>query len=1014
MLKKFISLALVLSVIICLFSAVDIFADTSYEVVMDASTYGILNRYSVSSTEVGVKTGKPIVGSMRAAASNVQCLSSMKSDGFLDKSQIPSVSYMVNAEAKGVYNLEIDYKVVMKNGYSLKDYYMVISVNDTHYYKAFYRKNPNNGNWSLSSVYIQLDKGVNTIRCMSVVGENYDTVEWLNHDCITLSGNGALTAMLPQTTHLQSNNSSYVNGFTVSDTGYTTADWNKGQLCNYRGMSVSGANNVTYTSLSSDNMQYLCYFAYTVTVPFDGYYDMSTYISTGAAGATGYLITVVDGVKQKHLVVDANDNIAYNRNNISRYLTAGTHTVAISGIFDHSSYSSNKGYTNWCDMGALTVSGGIVKSNTQVNPLDFGCTSEVAANSIFLKLGDVNSDNRINTKDLLRYKRYFADSSIPFAGELSDLTGDGYTNSNDVTVLIKILLLNPVELKCEHIYENDTPLTSRCKICGESEEDYMPKSIKVLAIGNSFSDDATEHLWNIFKAAGIEEIIVANMYIGGCSIDTHYYNVTNDLGAYEYRKNTSGYIQNTSGTKISTALADEDWDIVTMQQASGYSGKPDSYSNLTNLISYVRARISNECRLYWHMTWAYQSGYSGLSNYNNDQMTMYNAICNTVNEKVVPLEVYESIIPSGTAVQNLRTSYFGDTLTRDGFHMSYDYGRYLTGLTWFATFGGDFEAIDWVPSKAMCYDLPAIKEAVKNALNSKYAVTQSTHTVKPEISDADILDLHGKNINLYSLLELDETVCAYWNSTDAANHSVKVTTASNSPNFIATATFTKSQLPVGSVIIVDSGYQYRPEGWYTFGTQNTTYRPANVSTNSVVVDSNWWGSFTTRAFNVSKISGAAVSSNDLGKLRIYVPKAGLSDSEIFSVLGKSINDYATLSLDETVCAYWNSTDAANHSVKVTAASNSPNFIATATFTKSQLPVGSVIIVDSGYQYRPEGWYTFGTQNTTYRPDNVSAAAVVVDDAWWGAFTTRAFNVSKTAGGVLSATDLGKLRIYIPK
>ncbi len=1012
-LKNLVSLALVISIILSVFCVVSISASSVNEVVLDAETYGILNRYSVSEDDIGIKSGKHIVGDMYSANSYVQTLSSMKKDGYLDKSQIPYVSYLVNSDCNSVYNLKIDYKLMVKSGCDEKDYFMVISVNDKYYYKDFYKKNPLDATWGISNIYIQLDKGVNTIRCMSVVGETKDIVEWLNHDCITLSGNGNLTAVDPQVLHLQSNQSSFINGFTAKDTGYTDAAWNNGQLCDYRGLSISKANNLTYTSLSSENMQYLCYFAYTVSVPLDGYYDMSVYISTGSAGATGYLITVVDGVKQKHLVIDANNSIKYNRNNISRYLTAGTHTVAISGIFEHSAYSANNGYTDWCDMGALTVSGGIVKSTTQIDPLEIGCSSESVVEKDYSRLGDVNSDNFINLKDLLRYKHYFADSNVVLDSQCSDITGEGNTDTADITLLIKMILFNQVELSCDHIYENDTPMTSRCVLCGELEEDYMPKSIKILAIGNSFSDDATEHLWNIFNAAGVENIIVANMYIGGCSIDTHNYNVTNDLGAYEYRKNTSGYIVNTSGTKISTALADEDWDIVTMQQASGFSGKPDSYSNLSNLISYVRARVSSDCKFYWHMTWAYQSGYSGLSSYNNDQMTMYNSICNTVNEKVIPLDVYESIIPSGTAVQNLRTSYFGDTLTRDGFHMTYDYGRYLTGLTWFATLGGDFEKINWVPNNYMVYDLPAIKEAVRNALKSKYAVTNSSYNEKPTLSDAQIFDVYGKNINAYSLLSLDETVCGYWNSTETNNHSILITSASNSQYFIGTKTFTKEELPVGSIIIVDSGYQYRPDGWLTFGQVNTATRPSNVSTNVVIVDNAWWGSFTRRAFNISKLSGDAVSEDDLGALRIYTPKTGLNDSELFGLVGKSISDYSLENLEETVGGFWNSTDATNHSTIVTSEGISPYYIATKTFTKQQLPVGSIIIVDSGYQYRPDGWYTEGQQNTVFRPSNVSENIIVVDDEWWSSFALRAFNVSKLSGETMNSTDLNKLRIYIP-
>ena len=67
----------------------------------------------------------------------------------------------------------------------------------------------------------------------------------------------------------------------------------------------------------------------------------------------------------------------------------------------------------------------------------------------------------------------------------------------------------------------------------------IPKSIKILAIGNSFSVDATEYLWNMLDDAGIEEVIVGNLYIGGCSLDTHWSNMSNNKNAYTFYYNDS-------------------------------------------------------------------------------------------------------------------------------------------------------------------------------------------------------------------------------------------------------------------------------------------------------------------------------------------------------------------------------------------------------------------------------------------------------------------------------------------
>ena len=98
--------------------------------------------------------------------------------------------------------------------------------------------------------------------------------------------------------------------------------------------------------------------------------------------------------------------------------------------------------------------------------------------------------------------------------------------------------------------------------------------------------------------------------------------------------------------------------------------------------------------------------------------------------------VYEDyvngLVPSGTAIQNLRTSYIGDTLTRDGYHMSESYGRYTVALTWFAELtGASVELVTYVPSTVDEKDVPAIREAVSNAIDTPYKITDSTYTQFP-------------------------------------------------------------------------------------------------------------------------------------------------------------------------------------------------------------------------------------------------------------------------------------------
>lgn len=42
--------------------------------------------------------------------------------------------------------------------------------------------------------------------------------------------------------------------------------------------------------------------------------------------------------------------------------------------------------------------------------------------------------------------------------------------------------------------------------------------LRILAVGNSFSEDATYYLHQILEIAGVENQVV-NLYIGGCSLE---------------------------------------------------------------------------------------------------------------------------------------------------------------------------------------------------------------------------------------------------------------------------------------------------------------------------------------------------------------------------------------------------------------------------------------------------------------------------------------------------------------
>ncbi len=220
-----------------------------------------------------------------------------------------------------------------------------------------------------------------------------------------------------------------------------------------------------------------------------------------------------------------------------------------------------------------------------------------------------------------------------------------------------------------------------------NEKERTEDTVKVLAFGNSFSNDATTFIPKIAKADG-KDIRVADCSIGGCSLERHYNNMIDGSGDYTLSYRTIEGTEKFSYVSMEEALTATDWDYITIQQVSGNSGKPDTFEPyLSELVKYFK-EICPNAEIRFHMTWAYENEYSGLSKYENSQAVMYESIIDAYL-KVSSNYDYAVLIPSGEAIQRLRaTEEFAEqSLNRDGFHLS-DKGRLTAALVWYETFTG--------------------------------------------------------------------------------------------------------------------------------------------------------------------------------------------------------------------------------------------------------------------------------------------------------------------------------------
>lgn len=260
-------------------------------------------------------------------------------------------------------------------------------------------------------------------------------------------------------------------------------------------------------------------------------------------------------------------------------------------------------------------------------------------------------------------------------------------------------------------------------LCVKAQEEIITEparkdTIKLLTIGNSFSQDAVEqYLYELGKEVGIQ-MIIGNAYKGGQSLEQHWTDLTQEHDVYEYRKVINGIRYNTPHTLLPQIITDEQWDFISFQQASHYSGLTTTYEPfLSELIQYTDSiKTGQDVRYGWHMTWAYakDSNHGGFANYSRRQDVMYDSIRYAVQWAQILHPEFSFTVPCGTAIQNARTTYLGDNMNRDGYHLDLKIGRYTAACTW-------MEIITGISPVGLSYKPEGVDEA------AAYACQRAAH-----------------------------------------------------------------------------------------------------------------------------------------------------------------------------------------------------------------------------------------------------------------------------------------------
>ncbi len=249
------------------------------------------------------------------------------------------------------------------------------------------------------------------------------------------------------------------------------------------------------------------------------------------------------------------------------------------------------------------------------------------------------------------------------------------------------------------------------------------KKVSILFLANSFADDTIQYMPEIAHELGYD-LDVNNLYIGGCDINSHINNILNKEKAYELRiYNKEKHIWETQyALSINEYIPSKKWDYIVLQQSSYYSGLPHGLDNIEKLVELVKGLANSNVKLIWNMTWSYPH-YSDLEvfkkEYRNDSKFMYDSIVKNVKEYILPNKDFVKIIPNGTALGNAREHLQDELLYRDGFHLSFQFGRFLAGLMAIRVIlDEDITNVNYHPVEIDESTIKIYKDSVRKAIES--------------------------------------------------------------------------------------------------------------------------------------------------------------------------------------------------------------------------------------------------------------------------------------------------------
>lgn len=209
-------------------------------------------------------------------------------------------------------------------------------------------------------------------------------------------------------------------------------------------------------------------------------------------------------------------------------------------------------------------------------------------------------------------------------------------------------------------------------------------TLRILAIGNSFTENMTLHLPRLIADAGADSVVVAYAAFAGASLEYQMTHLTSADATHIRAVSTGGqpFRVDTVRRSLPYCVDYADWDIIVIQQKSTLSGLWETVNPYLATTTRLLKTGHPRAQIAWQMTWAFASHFDRpkeFALYGGSRERMEKAI-EDVATNVLSSGCVDLVIHSGRAIAAARREGVdptGSELSGDGRHLDEGAGCYI-------------------------------------------------------------------------------------------------------------------------------------------------------------------------------------------------------------------------------------------------------------------------------------------------------------------------------------------------